>query len=394
MTPEQMTPRSREEELLIALLNDEPDPVADMVPRSNVEHYLKECIELVSCGNCPEPKSRVDILLRSLRDKLIAGGGGGGGGGEEDKYKNVLKQVIEGTITEMTEDDFAGATKIKNSLFYNQGMTSVKIPDTVTSIGTNTFYGSEFETITIPGSVTELGESCFRYCRQLKSIYFNKRIKTDVFCFMSSKIENIYIQDLTEWLESDFADDKMWNNGTEKTKVWLNGQLIENMITTDQATKVGPNVFSKYEHLKSAYITENIKEISNSAFSGCGDLESVQFEEGLTTIGYYAFSHTAIQTVQIPNSVTIISSSAFSYCDNLASVTIGTSIQRIHSTAFYKSGIKTLTMLSENPPSLSDVNAFSENPIEQIIVPVGCAEAYKTATNWSEYADYIVEATE
>ena len=389
MTPEEMTPQSREEELLIALLNDEPDPVADMEPRSNVEHYLKECIELVSCGNCPEPKSRVDILLRSLRDELISLRS------EQDKYKNMVKQIIEGTITEIAQDDIIGVTKLKDYIFDGNGLKTIDIPDTVTSIGASALRYGKFETLVIPESVTELGYMSIAYCYNLNDIYFTKRITADSSFEHTLNIKNVYISDLTEWLESTIDGSMMRNVTGFKAKILLNNQLVENLITTPEATKVGMGVFYNYGFLKSAYITRNIAHIEGNAFNNCTALESIQFEEGkLTDIGGNAFSRTAIKTVQIPNSVRLIGISAFDRCANLTSITIGTGVTSIGGTAFSTCLIKTITMLPTSPPRLSSTTAFRENPIEQIIVPVGCAEAYKTATNWSEYADYIVEATE
>ena len=51
-----------------------------------------------------------------------------------------------------------------------------------------------------------------------------------------------------------------------------------------------------------------------------------------------------------------------------------------------------LVMLQETPPTLEGSNRLSSN-ISSITVPVGCLEAYQTATNWSKHADKMVEAS-
>ena len=58
---------SREEELLIALLNGE---TVDFEPRSRVEAYLKNCCEGCGCDGLPAPITRVDALLYALVEKL------------------------------------------------------------------------------------------------------------------------------------------------------------------------------------------------------------------------------------------------------------------------------------------------------------------------------------
>ena len=49
-------------------------------------------------------------------------------------------------------------------------------------------------------------------------------------------------------------------------------------------------------------------------------------------------------------------------------------------------------MKPTTPPEISS-NTFTSSKLNKIIVPVGCGEAYKSATNWSNFADYIEETT-
>jgi hypothetical protein len=71
---------SRYEELLNALVNGEP---TDIVPRSRLEAYLKNCCDACGCDGLPTPRSRAEVLLYQLAEKLAGGGGSGGGGSAE-----------------------------------------------------------------------------------------------------------------------------------------------------------------------------------------------------------------------------------------------------------------------------------------------------------------------
>ena len=52
------------------------------------------------------------------------------------------------------------------------GLTSVTIPNSVTSIGDGTFYNcSSLTSITIPNSVTSIGEKAFAKCSYLENVY-------------------------------------------------------------------------------------------------------------------------------------------------------------------------------------------------------------------------------
>ena len=74
---------SRIEKLLTALLNGD---TTNIKPRSRAEQYLKNCVEGCGCEGLPAPKSRLDVLLYSLADKL-SGSGGGGSGSVEAAYE-------------------------------------------------------------------------------------------------------------------------------------------------------------------------------------------------------------------------------------------------------------------------------------------------------------------
>ena len=109
----------------------------------------------------------------------------------------------------------------------------------------------------------------------------------------------------------------------------------------------------------------------------------------------------------IPSTIKSIGNNAFCACMNLTSVTIQDGLNRIGNGVFMAcNNLKTLNMLGADPPEMTiytnsdgtlSYNNFGDVGstcfLEQIIVPKGCGNAYKTAAGWSTYADYIVEAS-
>ncbi len=132
----------------------------------------------------------------------------------------------------------------------------------------------------------------------------------------------------------------------------------------------------------------NTELLPEKAFLSCTKITSVELPRGLKTIETNAFMSTGLTNVEIPSSVESIGYCAFT--DGMGDAIL-----------------KTVRMLSTIPPKLVSYtatngeilyNAFGgvdgENIVlEQIIIPKGCANTYKTTEGWSIYADYIVEAS-
>ena len=104
--------------------------------------------------------------------------------------------------------------EIKNGMLYRyceeQGVTSITIPNSVTSIGDNAFYGcNSLTSITIPDSVTSIGEYAFRDCINLIS----KRANYKAFNINNNNIICMgYIFKPNEWTE-EISEIELCKNG-------------------------------------------------------------------------------------------------------------------------------------------------------------------------------------
>lgn len=101
---------------------------------------------------------------------------------------------------------------------------------------------------------------------------------------------------------------------------------------------------------------------------------------------------TALQykPVNIPDGVTKIGTNKFAYCTYMSEVVIPSSVTEIGYGAFSGcTGLSTLYCLSMSPPALPP-NAFADAAQGvTIYVPASSVSAYRTATNWSVYANRI-----
>lgn len=96
-------------------------------------------------------------------------------------------------------------TMIDHAAFFNSVVTSVTIPDSVTSIGDNAFgFCSQLTNISIPNSVTSIGFSAFAHCTSLKSITLPSSLSSISEALFSgcSQLTTIHIPDSVPSIQS------------------------------------------------------------------------------------------------------------------------------------------------------------------------------------------------
>ncbi len=306
--------------------------------------------------------------------------------------KPVTDLVIPEGVTSISDYAFAGCTS----------MTSVTIPDSVTSIGRDAFSDCPIETatipsfaidfipasslktvvitsgetisdyafsgcrsltdVTIPDSVTSIGKSAFKNCSALKSISIPENVKSiGESAFEGCEaLEGVYITNLAAWCGITFStndDNSTWSDVWANPlyfakKLYLNGDLVTDLVIPDGVTIINPRAFMDCDFTsitipnsvtsiagnnfgtmfkKAAVPTHILKNIlhvdletvvitggdtiSDYAFSGCIGLTEVTLPDSVTSIGEYAFEDcTSLTSITLPDSVTTISVNAFTGC--------------------------------------------------------------------------------
>ena len=172
------------------------------------------------------------------------------------------KVVIPNTVNKIADSAFKGIYS-EASDQYESSITSITIPNSVTSIGDFVFSDCESLTsITIPNSVTSIGNDAFQNCTNLKSI------------------------------------------------------TIPNSVTS-----IGSGAFYNCTSLTSITIPNSVTSIGSAAFSWCRSLTSITIPNSVTSIGESAFYNcTSLTSITIPSSVTSIGSAAFYWCISLTDV--------------------------------------------------------------------------
>ena len=145
-----------------------------------------------------------------------------------------------------------------------------------------------------------------------------------------------------------------------------------------------------YLNMTSVVVGNCVTTIGTSAFDGATSLSSVTLGENVEVIDSYAFrSCDGLTDVEIPYGIIEIGIGAFTTCSNMDSLIISETVERISSNAFkFCTNLQSITLEAVVPPSLG-LNVFDNTNNCPIYVPSESVNTYKSATNWSDYADRI-----
>ena len=176
--------------------------------------------------------------------------------------------------------------------FYNcKSLTSINIPEKVTSIGLEAFeWCTSLESVTIPEGVTSIQKSTFSLCIKLTSIN------------------------------------------------------IPNTVTS-----IEERAFYGCSKLSSINIPSSVVSIGKATFSGCNTLTSLILPNSISSIEDETFKDCSnLSFVQIPDGVNTIGKNAFEWCQSLKALSIPRNITKIGENAFYKAYRVTDMYFDEN----------------------------------------------
>ena len=169
--------------------------------------------------------------------------------------------------------------------------------------------------------------------------------------------------------------------------------IMDNLtvVDDDTITRLRPYALCYAEKLVSARLP-NARISASSVFRNCTNLLSVDLPELAGTSGGSLFVYCSnLTSVNMPK-VTTLDSYIFQYCTALKKLDLG-NLTTIKAGAFSGSGLETLIIriTGTSITTLSSTNAFTGTPIEAgtgyIYVPSALIDKFKTATNWSTYAN-------
>ena len=190
------------------------------------------------------------------------------------------------------------------------GCQRTTIPASVTSIGDAAFCGcSALSSFTIPSSVTSIGNYAYEGCDALLSVVIPKTV--------TSIGDNPF--DYCWALKSIKVESGNPNYDSRDGCNAIIETASNRLISGCSKTTIPPTVTA----------------LGKDSFAGCTDLVMINIPNTVTSIEKWAFYGSGLRTIDIPNSISVIEDCVFSRCSELTSVTLPNTITRIGTEAFY-----------------------------------------------------------
>ncbi|MBO5338283.1 MAG: leucine-rich repeat protein [Clostridia bacterium] len=303
-----------------------------------------------------------------------------------DLYLNnniITSLTFSDDISSINACAFQGCTSI----------TNVSIPSSIKEISDYAFKScTNLKSVSLSNGITSIGRGAFAECSSITSISLPSTINTisDYAFDGCSGLSAVHITDLASWCAI-----KNESNPLEYAhNLYLNDNLITELVIPDGVTTINTGAFSGCFNLTSVSIPSSITSINGDAFKDCTSIKAVYITDltawcnisfgtnsnplsygenlylnevlvttlkipnGITSLKTNVFRNaTCITELILPESVTNISSYAFYGCSNIKSINIPSKIERIRNNAF--DNCTSVTELYYNAISMEDLSNWA-----------------------------------
>lgn len=326
-------------------------------------------------------------------------------------------------------------TKIGYNAFYRcTGLKEATLKDGLVEIGSCAFYNcSSLASIHIPDTVTSLGTSALKECSALKEVYIGKKVASleSGMLYNCNALESLTLPYVGESVSEDgYLADFFTISTTSQSYLYnFTPSTLKSVTVLDTCVSLSNHAFdgcdnieslslpfiggsasenqflgyiyggATYEDnatavptsLKKVTIQDGCEEIANHAFDGCATLEEVNIGENVGYIGFYAFNGcNSIESLVIPASATSFNNSVFCNMESLLSITFLGDDFELGGSMF--SGSTKLQIIKVNDTNLnysvSDSILYNKDKTKLICCPAGLSGTITVPEGVTEIDEY------
>ena len=210
-------------------------------------------------------------------------------------YYNITgNNTVEVTYSDRDNNTYSGSISVPETVTNNGTEYSV------TKIGEYAFQGSAVTSVSMPECITSIGQYACNECGSLETVVLPTNL-----------------DDFSGWC------------------IFRNCSNLKNIAIPENVTEIPNGTFNRCSSLAAITIPQGVSEIGSNAFYGCSSLTSIEIPEGVEYLYEQVFyGCTALESVKLPQNLLQIGNNCFYRCSSLENVTIPEGVTTIGNYAF------------------------------------------------------------
>lgn len=304
------------------------------------------------------------------------------------KVENGVLTRVEANITSLVLPDFV--TSIASNAFRQSEITHITLNEGLTSIGEQAFAWSKITEINFPKSLATIDEAAFYGCDHLKEIDLSQTSLTKIVHETFALNKNVVVVKLPQSVKEI------------EYQAFLDATSLKELYLPDGLLKMGNEAFRE-SGLVTLRLPNSLCAMDQRVFYLSGELERVETFGAVNvntsiddrSLDASTFGHCPkLIHFEIPRGVEIIGQNTVAGSPSLESIVIPSTVKQINFNAFANTGLKVVTVEGTTPAIANTISgAWQAFPytVQTIKVPAGSVETYKAAHGWNSFAKQIVE---
>lgn len=251
------------------------------------------------------------------------------------------------------------------------GLTGeINVAEGTEEIMYNAFAGAEHVTrVNLPGSVGIIGDYAFDFMYALEAINVDgsNSAYSSADGVLFDKARSVLL------IYPQGAVAETYSTPSSVTMIGMaafaNNSHLRNIVLNEGLLSVGDYAFCESPLIETVALPSTLETLGQSVFTYCVSLKQIALPEGITAVPAYTFGEcTGLTTVTLPSGVTEIDVAAFIGCTSMEAIDLPSGLKTIYNGAFQRTGLRSVDV----PEGVTeiDINVFSHSDnLKTVVMP-------------------------